>query len=225
MKTISNILALFVATCGLLCAAGKPGTGFVRIVNAVSPGTGKAAFAINGRDLHAGGYALGQTTGEYGIKSGDHVITVRKTGVETGRVKIQLGAGETITVIAHAERLPQKNLDDPPRWVVRLLRLKQQDEAEGLTLSLISVCKPEETAVDLLFIDRDVTRKAFAKRLAITKVEFGRLRGEVFLKIKDRVLTSVSPDTPGNYVVVLYENQEGETRALSFYEPDFLVTY
>lgn len=225
MKTISNILILLLAACGCLFAQKKTETGFIRIVNAIPAGTGKAAFSINGRDLYAGGYALGQTTGEYGIKAGDHVVTIRKTGVETGRANVLLGAGETVTVIAYAERLPQKNLADPPKWAVRLLRLKQQDEAKGFWLSLISVCKPDDTSVDLLLIDKDETRKAFAKRLAVSKVDLGKNRGEVFVKNADRILTSLSPDIPGNHVVVLYENDQGRTEAMTFYEPEFLVSF
>jgi len=223
MKAISNILILFMAACGLAVAQGKSGTGFLRIVNAVSAGTGKVAFAINGRDVFPDGYALGQSTGEYAVKTGDLVITIRKTGVETGRTNIQLNGGETVTLIAFAEQVPRKELSDPPKWAVRLLRMKQQDEAQGFALSLVSVCKAEETAVDLHAIDSGSVEKAFAKRMGIVKVDLDRKRGEVFVKAGDRVLTTVSPDSPGNYVVILYENQEGQTEAVSYYDPKLLA--
>jgi hypothetical protein len=225
MKTISNIIFLLLSACGCVCAQRESESGFLRIVNAISAGTGKAAFSINGRDLYAGGYAIGQSSGDYGIKSGDHVITVRKTGVETGRTNIKLGAGETITVIAYAERLPQKNLADPPQSAVRLLRLKQQDEAKGFWLSLISVCKPEETSVDLLLLEMNEKRKAFSKRLAVTKMNLGKNRGEIFVQSAERILSTLSPDSPGNHVVVLYENDQGTTEAMSFYDSKFLLTF
>lgn len=218
MKAISNILIMFMAACGLAFAQTKSGTGFLHIINAVSPGAGKAAFAINGRDLHKDGYALGQTTGEFAVKTGDLVIAIRKTGVETGRTNIQLKDGESVTLVAFAEQVPQKDLSAPPKWAVRLLRLKQQEEAQGFALSLISVCKAEETVVHLLSIDQDVVEKAFVKRLGITKLDIDRKRGEIFVKSGDRVLTSVAPDSPGNYVVILYENQEGRTEAVSYYD-------
>ena len=227
MKTISNILLLSIAACGLAFAQGKPksgAAGFVRIVNAIPQGAGKAAFAINGRDLFADGYALGQTTGEHGVKAGELVITVRKTGVETGRLNVKLGAGETITVIAFAEPVPQKELSDPPKWAVKLLRVNQQDEAKGFALSLISVCKPDETTVEILALEKNKGEKAFAKRLAVTKVDLGGNRDEIFVKSGDRTLTTVSPDAPGNYVVILYEDQEGRTEALTYYDPKFVIT-
>ncbi len=223
MKAISNILILLIAACGMAFGQAKPAAGFLRIVNAVSPGVGKVAFAINGRDVYADGYALGQTTGEYGVKTGDLVITVRKTGVETGRTNIQLNAGETITLIAFAEQVPRKELSDPPKWAVRLLRMKQQDESKGFALSLVSVCKAEETAIDLLAIDSGSVEKAFAKRLAIVKADLDRKRGEVLVKMADRILTSVSPDSPGNYVVILYEDQEGRIETVSYYDPKLLT--
>jgi hypothetical protein len=223
MKAISNILILLIAACGMAFGQAKPAAGFLRIINAVAPGTGRVAFAINGRDLYPDGYALGQTTGEYGVKTGDLVITIRKTGVETGRTNIQLNAGETVTLIAFAERMPQKELSEPPKWAVRLLRMKQQDEAKGFALSLVSVCKAEETALDLQAIESGSVEKAFAKRLGIVKVDLDRKRGEIFVKVGDRVLTTVSPDSPGNYVVILYENQEGQTEAVSYYDPKLLA--
>jgi hypothetical protein len=148
---------------------------------------------------------------------------VRKTGVETGRVKIRLAAGETVTVIAYAERLPQQKLADPPKWAVRLLCLRQQEEAEGFGLSLVSVCKRDEMAVDLLVPDTGGVRKEVAKRLAVTKVEYGRLGSEVFLKMNDRILATISPDAPGNNVVILYEDPNGRIEVMSFYDPKFVV--
>jgi hypothetical protein len=223
MKAISNTLILLVAACGLAFAEEKSGSGFLRIINAVAQGSGKVAFAINGRDVYVDGYTLGQTTGEYGVKTGEHVITVRKTGVETGRTNIQLKDGETVTLIAFAERMPQKELSDPPKWAVRLLRMKQQDEAKGFALTLVSVCKADETAVDLLSSESGAVEKAFVKRLSIIKRDLDRKRGEVFIRMGDRVLTSVLPESPGNNVVIFYEDREGRIEALSYYDPKLLA--
>jgi hypothetical protein len=222
MKTIFKSLILL----GMLCVpllGQRPEIGFVRIVNAVSPGTGNAAFLIDGRSLYADGYALGQTTGGYGVKAGSIDIEVRKTGVEPGSTRISLGIGETLTVIAFAERLPAKKPDDPPKWGVKLLRLKQQEVERGYGVSLISVCKPEEIPLKLTVEGRDAPVRAFAKRLAISKVEMGGKRGEIMVSHEDRVLANISPDSPGNYVVILYENAEGIIEALSYYDPKFVI--
>jgi hypothetical protein len=222
MKTISKSLVLL----GMLCVplfGQRPEIGFVRIVNAVSPGTGNASFLIDGRSLYADGYALGQTTGGYGVKAGSIDIEVRKTGVEPGSTRISLGIGETLTVIAFAERLPAKKPDDPPKWGVKLLRLKQQEVERGYGVSLISVCKPEEIPLKLTVEGRDAPVRAFAKRLAISKVEMGGKRGEIMVSHEDRVLANISPDSPGNYVVILYENAEGIIEALSYYDPKFVI--
>jgi hypothetical protein len=222
MKTIFKSLVLLAAMCVPL-AAQQPEIGFVRIVNAVSPGTGNASFLIDGRNLYADGYALGQTTGGYGVKAGNIDIEVRKQGVESGSTRINLGIGETMTVIAFAERLPAKKPDDPPKWVIKLLRLKQQEVERGYGVSLVSVCKPEEITLSLTVEGRDEPVRAFAKRLAISKVELGGKRGEIMVSLADRVLANISPDSPGNYVVILYENAEGTIEALSYYDPKFVI--
>ena len=225
MKTISNILAVLLAATGMLSAQNRerPEVGFVRIVNAVSPGTGKATFIVNGRNLYPDGYALGQTTGGYGVKAGDLEIEVRKEGVQTGRTGVRLGMGETLTLIAFAERVPPKKEDDPPGWAVKLLRLKQQDVERGFGVSLVSVCRAEETAVDLVVEGRDQPERAFARRLKTAAVGLGRTRGEIMIRIGDRTIGNISPDSPGNYVVILYENADGEIQALSYYDPKFVI--
>jgi hypothetical protein len=225
MKTISNILLILSAAAGIAIAQGpaRPDVGFIRIVNAISPGTGNASFLLDGRDLYSGGYALGQTTGGYGVKAGNLEVEVRKQGVETGRTRVDLGVGETLTVIAFAERLPQEKADEPPRWEVRLLRLKQQEIERGYGLSFISVCKPDEVPVEVTVEGRERPERVFAKRLQITLLELGRRRGEIMIRSGHKILANISPDSPGNYVVILFENTESRIEGISYYDPKFVI--
>ncbi|MEX1049169.1 MAG: hypothetical protein WED15_06555 [Akkermansiaceae bacterium] len=222
MKTIFKSLILLV-TLSFSLIAQQPEIGFVRIVNAVSPGTGNASFLVDGRDLHADGYALGQTTGGYGVKAGNIDIEVRKQEVESGRTRINLGIGETMTVVAFAERLPAKKPEDPPKWTIKLLRLKQQGPERGYGVSLVSVCKPEEIALNLTVEGKDEPVRAFANRLAISKADLGGKRGEIMVSLANRVIANISPDSPGNYVIILYENAGGTIEALSYYDPKFVI--
>jgi hypothetical protein len=222
MKTISNtLMALVFLTCAV--SAQPPEVGFVRIVNAVAPGTGNATFLLDGRNLYADGYKLGQDTGGYGVKAGSIEIKVSKEGVETGNTRVQLGVGETMTVIAFAERLPAKDEEDPPRWEIKLLRLKQQEAERGYGLSFLSVCKDDETGVRVTIAGRKTAQSVFARRLAITKLEIGGRQVEVGVEMGDRKLTHISTDSPGNYVVILYETADGVVEAISFYDPKFVV--
>lgn len=222
MKTISNVFLVFVSlACFVL--AEPPEVGFVRIVNAVAPGTGSASFLIDGRNLYADGYKLGQDTGGYGVKAGGIEIKVVKEGVKTGSTRLQLGVGETMTIIAFAERVTEADEEDPPRWEIKLLRLKQQDAERGYGLSFVSVCKSEDTGVDVTIEGRKTPHRVFARRLGITKLEIGGRQAEVAVAIADRKLTHISTDSPGNYVVILYEDAEGVVEAISFYDPKFVI--
>lgn len=222
MKTISNIFSAVVA---LLCmASAQPAdVGFLRIIHAVAPGTGKAAIVLNGRDLHPQGYELGQDTGGYGIKAGDQRVVVRKAGVETGTARFPVNPGETTTLVAFAERVPNTVADSPPRWEIRFLRLRPHDAVGGYSLSLVSVCQSEETVVDVRIEGRPAAQRVSARRLAITRTEAGPKAAEIGVTIDAHTLTHISADSPGNYVVILYENPEGKVQALSFYDAKFMV--
>lgn len=224
MKKIFKLLALLTTLATALSAQEeKPQIGFVRIVNAVSPGTGNARFVVDGRNLFEDGYQLGQMTGGYGVSVGSRKIEVEKDGVQKGTTQLSIGLGETITLIAFAERLPAKDLDEAPKWTIKLLRLKQENVERGYGLSLVSVCSPPETAVDLNLMGSGKNVRVAAKRLSITKAEIGKSRSEVVVKQGENTLTMVSLDSPGNYVVILFENAAGKTEAISFYDPKFVV--
>lgn len=212
--------------CLLLPAAlhaQAPEVGFIRIVNAVAPGTGNATFLLDGRNLFKDGYRLGQDTGGYGVKAGSREIEVRKEGVETGNTRVNLGTGETMTVIAFAEKILPEDEEEPPRWEIKLLRLKQQDPERGYGLSFVSVCNGQETPVEVMIEGRKTVKPVIARRLAITKLEIGGRQVEAGVMLGDRKLTHVSTDSPGNYVVILYENAGGVVEALSFYDPKFVI--
>lgn len=224
MKTISNILtALLLATGAALAQDGPPQVGFVRIVNAVAAGEGKASILIDGENIFPKGYDLGQRTGGFGLKSGSHTITIRRDGVEPGSTKVDLKVGETMTLIGFAEKVPAEKKDDPPVWKTRILRLKQSDPERGFRMTLVSVCDKEEVTIQAAIQGKQTVESATVKRLATTMVDLGRSRGEVLVKAGDEIITTVSPEDPGNYVVLLYQDAAGAIKAISFFDPKFVI--
>jgi hypothetical protein len=103
MKTTSNkwlrllaasLLALF--SIAALSAQDAPKVGFIRLVNVVSPGTGNLHLKIDGEEMYAKGYTMGQRTGGIGLLAGSKKITVTKDrpGHVRGNAK-----GDTIGVL------------------------------------------------------------------------------------------------------------------------------
>jgi hypothetical protein len=223
MKTIFKYLALIMVTSTGLSGQEQPQVGFVRIVNAVSPGTGNAKFVVSGRDLYPDGYKLGQTTGGYGVKAGNCAIEVAKEGLKKGTTNLKIDVGETITLIAFAEQLPVEKPDDPPKWMIKLLRLKQKEVEKGFAMTIVSVCKAEEIVLQLDHHSSGKQEKAIAKHLGVTSIDLGGMRSEVSINMGEKTLTTVSPDSRGNYVVIVYENAENQVEALYFFDPKFVV--
>ena len=228
MKTLSNIImsAAWFAVSSLSTASerqGKPEVGFIRIVHAVAPGQGKLHILVDGEDIFPKGYDLGQRTGGFGIKAGVHMVALRKEGVESRPAQVTLKDDETLTLIGFAEKEPEKKEGDPPVWKTRILRLKQSEPEHGFRMTLVSACDEDEVTVMAVVQGKKSMESASVKRLTTTMMDLGRSRREVLVKAGDEVVTTISPEEPGNYVVVLYQDPDGKIRALSFYDPKFVI--
>jgi hypothetical protein len=229
MKTIFNLLAC----CGTVASLAvfspqahaqkdQPEVGFVRIVQAVAPGEGNANILIDGEDIFPKGYKLGQRTGGFGLKAGAHTIAIKKTGVETGTTKITLGKGETISLVGFAEKVPPVKEDDPPVWKTKILLLKQSDPESGFRLALVSLC-PEEGVNVMTQSPGKPPELMYAKRMTVVSKSLGKSKTEVVLKVAGETIALVAPEDPGNYVVILYQDEAGKVKALSFYDPKFVI--
>lgn len=229
MKPISECLAaLLAATFATFIASaqpadGPPEVGFVRVVNAVAPGDGRTNILIDGEDIFPKGYQLGQRTGGFGLKAGAHNISLRKTGVLEGTTKVTLQTGETLTLIGFAEKVPAAKKEDPPVWKTRILRLKQSSPERGFRMTLISVCDLEEVKVQAAIQGKQAIESAVVERFKTSSVDLGASRGEVLVKVGNDIVTTVSPEDPGNYVVVLYQDPQGAVKAISFFDPKFVI--
>ena len=227
MKTISKIFAatlcMFASMLSALGKEGSPEIGFLRIINAIAPGNGTTRVLIDGEDLFPKGYQLGQRSGGIGLAAGPHTVTLQKNGVESGTTKIDLKSGETISLIGFAEKIPATDEDAPPRWMTKILRLKQSDPERGFRMTLLSVCDLEEVKVDAIIPGKKDTPTTHVKRLAIAAIDLGSTRNEAMVKVGGKIITTVSPDEPGNHVVVLYQDAEGKIRALTFFDPKFVI--
>ncbi|MCU0794978.1 MAG: hypothetical protein MUF31_03480 [Akkermansiaceae bacterium] len=227
MKTIFKLFAvlLFGLASQPLAAQEEPQIGFIRLVNAVAAGEGNTRILVDGEDLYPDGYQLGQRTGGIGLKVGGRRVTIRKDGIEEGVTTVDVGLGETTTLVAFAEKQEPKDEDDPITWKARILRLKQSDPERGYRLTVVSVCAEK----DVTFTIATEARRAFelktVKRFDTTTVDLGNSRGDVEVRLRDtkEVLCGMSLDEPGNYVAVIYNDAEGKIRALTFYDPKFVI--
>jgi hypothetical protein len=217
-------MLLFALCLPLSARGGPPDVGFVRVVNAMAPGTGNMKLFIDGENLYPRGYELGQRTGGIGLAAGTRKIEVRKDGVESGFTRLELSAGETATIIAFAEPAPKKKGEkDKPQWKARLLRLRQRNVERGFRMTVVSVSRHPSVAVKVAAEAKGKIQSGRVKRLGTATFDLGGGRGEVLLKIAGKTLAQVSLDDPGNYVVVLFDDPDGTIRAISFYDPKFVV--
>lgn len=240
MRTISNTRTTVLLPAGLLvrlaclflalvpglslAQGGRPQVGFIRLVNAVGPGTGNTKLLIDGENMYPKGYKLGQRTGGIGLEAGAKKIAISKEGVEEGTTTLNVEAGETISLIAFAEKIPADK-DKPERWAVKILRLKQRAQEKGFRLTVLSVCKNPEVLFETDIQGRDKPEGSSVKRLMTTTIDLGNAGGDVTVRLRNpaKILTSFRPDDPGNYVLVVYDGADGEVQSLYFYDPKFVI--
>jgi hypothetical protein len=227
MKMISKILAATLCIfAGTFSASGKatsPEVGFLRIINAIAPGDGTTRVLIDGEELFPKGYQLGQRSGGIGLAAGPHTVTLQKNGVESGTTKIDLKSGETLSLIGFAEKIPATDDHAPQRWTTKILRLKQSDPERGFRMTLLSVCDLDEVKVEAIITGKSDITTAHVKRLATAAIDLGSTRNEAMVKVGGEIITTISPDEPGNHVVVLYQDADGKIRALTFFDPKFVI--
>jgi hypothetical protein len=227
MKMISKILAATLCLFGVISSAnGKatsPEVGFLRIINAIAPGNGTTRVLIDGEELFPKGYQLGQRSGGIGLAAGPHTVTLQKNGVESGTTKFDLKSGETLSLIGFAEKIPATDDHAPPRWTTKILKLKQSDPERGFRMTLLSVCDLDEVKVDAIIPGQKDITIAHVKRLSTAAIDLGSTRSEAMVKVGGEIISTVSPDEPGNHVVVIYQDAEGKIRALTFFDPKFVI--
>jgi hypothetical protein len=90
-------------------------------------------------------------------------------------------------------------------------------------MTLLSVCDLDEVKVDAIIPGKKDITTAYVKRLSTAAIDLGSTRNEVMVKVGGEIISTVSPDEPGNHVVVIYQDAEGKIRALTFFDPKFVI--
>lgn len=216
------LLSWFVASFGNAQtedSASGP-VGFVRLINAVSAGTGKLEFLIDGKSVRPEGYQLGNLTGGIALKPASYKLVFRREGVTEGMTKVQVKANDTMILIPFAEHIPATD-KKPERWDIRILRLKQHDSEDKRTASFVSVSREPELKVEMRQID-GTWEAVFVERLKVARADIKQARGYLSVRCKGRELTSVSVGAAGNFVSILYEDENGELRSKTFQDYKYL---
>ncbi len=194
--------------------------GFVRLLNAVSVGTGKLEFLIDGKTMRPAGYQPGNVTGGIALVPGSHRITFRREGVEDGETRIQVAADDTTILIPFAEQVPATD-DEPAHWAIRILRLKQQQSENKRTASFVSVSREPDIKVEIRQSGGQ-WEALHVKRLDVVRTSIQQARGYLPVRSGDRELSAVSVGPAGNYVSVLFDDENGALRSQTFQDYKYL---
>lgn len=223
MKTISKTLLIFAGTLCSLVAEKAPAaapTGFIRMVNGISRGTGRVNLLVDGNEMRPQGYCLGDASGGIGLRAGSHKVTIKKEGVKEGSTTLLLDKDQTVTLVPFAEKVPASDRE-PAHYIVKILRLKQRDVESGRMATFVSVSAIPELKIEL----QDENGKwasVFVKRLAIAETSLNYSQGYAPARVNGNAIKPIPVGGMGNYVVVLYDDPEAGVRSLCFRDFRFL---
>ncbi len=188
--------------------------GFIRLLDAVAPGSGMLEFLIDGQAIRPQGYQLGNVTGGIALEPRVYQVRLRRAGVEDGQTQLTVVANETVIVIPFAQRVPATE-DQPVHWQMRILRLKQHAADGQRTVSFVSVASDPELTVQI----RQVTghwESIQVKRLGVTRTAIRQARGYLPVRCHDQEFAPVSVVASGNLVAVIYEDASGKLGSINF---------
>jgi hypothetical protein len=223
MKTIFNslkITLLLALVPSLVLAEGESKHGFIRLADSVAPGVGALTMQIDGKSVNDDGYKLGDYTGGIKVPIGSHTIKFTREGTEEGNTKVSVLPNETTILIPFSERVPATDAK-PAFWAIRILRLKQRDTEQGLSATFVSVSQNPELKVEMREPDGKWNSYS-VKRLAVTQAPVLYPRGYVPVRCAGVDLEPIPVSTEGNYVMLLYDDENGKLKSLNFKDRKFL---
>jgi hypothetical protein len=194
--------------------------GFVRMLNAVSMGVGKLEFMIDAKAVRPDGYQLGNVTGGIALKPGICKILFRREGIREGETQVKVVANDTTILIPFAEQVPATE-NQPARWEIRILRLKQHEADDQRTASFVSVSCQPELRVEIRQSDGG-WHPVFVKRLGIARAAIQQARGYLSVRCGERPLSAISVGASGNFVSVVYDDENGLLQSKTFQDYKYL---
>lgn len=197
----------------------KP-VGFIRIANAVAPGTGTVKVSVDGKNVYPAGYKFAAVTGGIGLPPGSHTVKIEREGVKEGSTTVTVDKDQTVTLIPFAERVPATD-QEPAHFAVRILRLKQKEIQDGRSASFVSVSGQPEVMAELR-APAGTWEKVFVKRLTIGQAKIFYPEGYAPIRVNGKDMDPIPIADVGNYVVVLYDDPDGNLHAVNFRDFKYL---
>lgn len=220
-KIIHKVLLLSIISLAVHGQDAKLGPlGFVRLINAVTIGTGKLDVLIDGKSIRADGYQPGNVTGGIALKPGSHQVVFHREGIKKGETEVQVEQNDTTILIPFAEEIPGNEVK-PTVWKIRILRLKQHTSENERTASFVSVSREPEIKIEMRQADGN-WQPLLVKRLAVERTEIQQARGYMSVRCGERELSAISVGSSGNFVSVLFEDENGLLCSKTFLDYKFL---
>ena len=194
--------------------------GFIRLLNAVSMGTGQLDILIDGKPVRPEGYQLGDMTGGIAYRPNTYNVEIRRQGVKKGETKVNVGKNETTTLVPFAELVPASD-ERPAYWEIKILRLKQFDTASKRTASFVSVSREPEIKIEIQQAD-EKWEAIVVRRLNVARTDINQAHGYLPVRYKERQLKAMSIAPSGNFVTVLYDDENGVVQAKNFIDYKYL---
>lgn len=222
MKYLVNFF-LIVVFCFATSGADEA-PGYLRLVNLIDfEGAGLTNCSIAGVDVYPKGYQSGQSTGGIGLKPGNVEVVVSNPGCKAFTQNIEIVSGRTESILIYS--LPEFDEDgELVGYKIEIVRLRQRSPVKGITFSFLSVIPNTQQRVRYGRRDTKNWKEATLNYMKIKRVSVPSKKIPVDIFVppgSENPAESISADSTGNYVVILYPTATGEVGISQFYDPNF----
>ena len=105
----------------------------------------------------------------------------------------------------------------PRRWLILAA------VSLGMFMTLVCFCEEKELAIDVYEGVSDRRMKMVAPRLKAERIELGSGEVRAEVSYKGEALMTLKAEENGNYVVMIFEDGGKGKKAISFYDPKFVM--
>jgi len=184
----------------------------LRIANALGRAQDPLRITLDGQPWNAEGLKQGQVSALRRLATGRHRLRFRQGESAALEVRVELGAGESIALIAHDVTLRQ-----PPGRQIRVIQLHDSHAVDERHVRFLHVGQSPRRLLKIRPANQS-WQSVSLTRGEVERISLGQPRGYLPMWVGEQQLPALPIRASGCHVVILYDQEDGAVGCLQYRE-------